>query len=280
MNQQMKTLFKMTIPSPSLCRILFAVLSGLVLVEKTTAQPAADSASPANQLWYSKPAAQWIEALPVGNGRLGAMVFGGTASERLALNDITVWSGGPQPDANKPDGHTHLEEIRKTIREGHYDQAEKLCNQFLTCKANYNENKYQALGDLEFAFRLPIGEVEGYRRWLDIGRALAGVEFKVGDAAFRREVFSSAPDKALVQRITGSTPRSVSFDLKLSRSEKAQTRFVAPNTLVMTGSTGSSLQYEVHARVLAKGGTVKGEGDKLIVEGADEVVVLLTSTLR
>jgi alpha-L-fucosidase 2 len=228
-------------------------------------------------LWYDKPASQWIEALPLGNGRLGAMVFGGTASERLALNDITVWSGGPQPDANKTDGYKHLDEIRKTIREGRYNEAEKLCNQFLTCRVNYDENKYQALGDLEFAFRLPMGVMSGYRRWLDIGRALAGVEFKVGGTAFQREAFCSAPDKVLVQRIKGSTPRSVSFDLKLSRSEKAQTRFVAPDTLVMTGNTGSHLDYEVHARVLTKGGAVRGEDGKLSVEGADEVIVLLTA---
>ena len=236
-----------------------------------------DSRPAENILWYDQPADAWIEALPVGNGRLGAMIFGGTASERLALNDITVWSGGPQPDANKTDGYKHLEEIRKTIREGRYDEAEKLCNQFLTCRANYDESKYQALGDLEFAFKLPAGEVSGYRRWLDIGRALAWVEFKVGGTAFQREVFCSAPDKVLVQRIAGSRPRSVSFDLKLSRSEKAQTRFVAPDTLVMTGNTGSHLDYEVHARVFTKGGSVKGGDGKLTVEGADEVIVLLAA---
>jgi len=235
------------------------------------------SSNSATVLWYGKPASKWIEALPVGNGRLGAMVFGGTASERLALNDITVWSGGPQPDANRPDGYTHLEEIRKTIREGRYNDAEKLCNSFMTCQANYDENKYQALGDLEFAFRLPTGEVGGYRRWLDIGKAVAGVEFTVGDITFQREIFCSAPDKVLLQRIAASKPRSVSFDLKLSRSEKAQTRFVAPDTLVMTGSTGSHLDYEVHARVLTKGGTVKGGEGTLNVEGADEAVVLLAA---
>ena len=140
-------------------------------------------------LWYSQPAKQWNEALPVGNGRLGGMVFGGITNERVQLNDITVWSGGPQPDANRPDGYKHLETIRKTIREGHYDQAESLCNQFMTCRVNYDENKYQTLGDLTFVFALPAGEISGYRRWLDIDEAVAGVEFSAGGVGFRREVF-------------------------------------------------------------------------------------------
>jgi alpha-L-fucosidase 2 len=228
-------------------------------------------------LWYAKPAGKWIEALPVGNGRLGAMVFGQPEMERLQLNDITVWSGGPQPEANRPDAHTHLEEIRKTIRAGRFDEAEKLCNQFMTCKANYDLNKYQTLGDLQFAFRLPPGEISGYRRWLDLDQAVAGVEFKAGEATFRREIFSSAPDKALVQRITGNRRGGVSFALSLTREEKAQTRFVAPDTLVMTGNTGPNLDYEVHARVLTRGGAITGEGDKLTVEGADEAIILLTA---
>jgi len=228
-------------------------------------------------LWYAKPAAKWIEALPVGNGRLGAMIFGGVTSERLQLNDITVWSGGPQPAANRPDAYTHLAEIRQIIREGHYNLAEKLCNQFFTCKANYNQNKYQTLGDLNFSFPPAAGNPVNYRRWLDLNQALAGVEYKAGDLTYRREIFCSAPDKVLVQRISASRPGSVNFDLNLSREEKAQTRFVAPDTLVMVGNTGPNLRYEVHVRVLTKGGVVKGTDDKLTVQGADEATVLLTA---
>src|SRR5471030_1456825 len=121
--------------------LMFGSAFALLRASEPSGAPA--TPDPATMLWYEKPAEKWIEALPVGNGRLGAMVFGGTASERLELNDITVWSGGPQPDANRPDGYTHLEEIRKTIRQGRYDLAETLCNKFLTCKANYDLNKYQ-----------------------------------------------------------------------------------------------------------------------------------------
>ncbi|MEO8615396.1 MAG: glycoside hydrolase family 95 protein, partial [Luteolibacter sp.] len=239
--------------------------------------PVDSSVDPSSQLWYDKPASQWIEALPIGNGRLGAMVFGQPETERLALNDITVWSGGPQPDANRPDGYQFLAEIRKTIRDGRYDEAVKLSNDHLTCKTNYDQNKYQELGDLNFRFRLPAGQPTGYRRWLDLDQALAGVEFQVGTTKYHREFFSSAPDKVLVQRVSASIPKSVSFELVLKRAEKAQTRFVAPDTLVMTGNTGSSLDYQVNTRVQTKGGIVRNDGDKLIVEGADEAVILISA---
>jgi alpha-L-fucosidase 2 len=258
---------------------LICAATAAILPKASANTPTSQESMPAssNVLWYPQPADAWIKALPVGNGRLGAMVFGVPASDRLQLNDITVWSGGPQPDANRTDGYTHLAEIRKTIREGRYDEAEKLCNQFLTCKANYDQNKYQTLGDLKFDHRLPVGEVRDYRRWLDLNNAVAGVRFTAGDVTFQREIFSSAPDKVLVERITGSKPGNVSFDLALTREEKAQTRFVAPDTLVMTGNTGANLRYEVHARVLVKGGTVTGADGKLTVTNADDVTVLLTA---
>ena len=254
-------------------------LSTLACVVGASESPAVAEAvtDPALELSYAQPAAQWVEAVPIGNGRLGGMIFGGTASDRIQLNDITVWSGGPQLDANRPDGYTHLDTIRKTIREGHYDQAEALCNQFMTCQVNYDENKYQTLGDLGFVYRLPLGEITGYRRWLDLHEAVARVEFEVGGVRFRREAFCSAPDKVLVLRISADKPGQVGFTLSLKRADKAQTRSVAPDALVMTGNTGRSLDFEAQARVIAKGGTVRGANGELVVENADEAIVLLTA---
>ncbi len=226
-------------------------------------------------LWYRKPAEAWVEALPIGNGRLGAMVFGRPDHDRMQINDITLWSGGPQLNANRSDAYQHLDEIRRTIREGRFDVAERLCNQFMTCQVNYDESKYQELGDVLITFRLPDGAVNDYSRWLDIDHALAGVAFEVDGTRFEREVFCSAPDKVLVQRMAASKPGRIGFRMKLVRRERAQTRFIAPDTLVMTGNTGPNLDYEVHARVIAKGGTITGGGDGLIVEGADEAIVLL-----
>ena len=244
-----------------------------------TLSEVATTAIRANELtlWYEKPAGQWIEALPVGNGRLGAMIFGQPADERLQLNDITVWSGGPQPEANRPDAYTHLQEIRDEVRKGKYTEATQLCERYMTCNANYDLNKFQTLGDLGIAFKLPPGQVSGYRRWLDIDRAVAGVKFTAGDTVFQREMFASAPDKVLVERITADKPGQISFKLGLSRPEKAITRSRGMDTLVMTGSTGLHLGYEVCARVLARGGSVRAENQELIVKNADDVAVLLTA---
>jgi len=260
---------------PFFLKLSLILLAGVVGSTSLPAQSAPAGAS--DTLWYKAPASQWIEALPVGNGRLGAMVFGGTASDRLQLNDITVWSGGPQPNANRPDGWTHLAEIRKVIREGRYAEAEKLCNSFLTCQANYDVNKYQMLGDLNFAFQLPPGEITGYRRWLDLDQATAGVVFQAGGVGFQRETFCSAPDKVLVQRISASRPGTLSFELKLNRPEKSQTHFEAPDMLVMTGDTGPSLSFQVNVRVLLVGGKITNQNGALKVEGANEAVVLVAA---
>lgn len=227
-------------------------------------------------LWYDQPADKWIQALPVGNGRLGAMIFGQPEHERLQLNDVTVWSGNPQLDADRKDAYTHLPEIRKAIREKRYKDAENLCRQYFTSPVGY-PNSYQTLGDLNLDFTLPGGSVSDYRRWLDIGDAIAGVQFKAGSSQFSREIFSSAPAGAIVQRLTSDRKGSLSFKLKLSRGQNAQTKFVAPNTLVMTGNTGNTLSFEVDVRVLTKGGQIKGDGDHLAVDGADEAVILLTA---
>ncbi len=254
------------------CRPTSLALVALVLpLSAETAKP-----DPTTTLWYDKPAGQWIEALPLGNGRLGAMVFGQPENDRLALNDITVWSGGPQLNANKTNGYEHLAEIRKTIRDGRFSEAEKLCNEFLTCRANYDENKYQELGSLNFKFHLPSGTPSAYHRWLDLDGALAGVEFQVSGTKFSREVFSSAPDKVLVERVTSSRSGAVSFEVSQSRAEKAITR-AEGNTLVMTGNSGRALDYQVNTRVIAKGGSVRSEGDKMIVEAADEAILLTTA---
>jgi alpha-L-fucosidase 2 len=248
----------------------FCLVAGL-----STAATASDAPNP-NVLWYTAPADAWIKALPVGNGRLGAMIFGQPAKERLQLNDVTVWSGGPQPNADRKDAYKNLPELRKLIRDGKYDQAEKFASQNFNGPAPYN-NSYQTLGDLNYAFALPAGEVTGYQRRLDISQAVATVDFTVGSTAFHREIFSSAPDGVLVQRLTASAPAALSFTMDLGRGKNASTRFEAPDTLVMTGDSGGPLKFEVRARVLASGGTLNGDGTTLTVTKANAVTVLLTA---
>ena len=244
---------------------------------KAMASPTAPNS---NLLWYEHPAEKWVEALPVGNGRLGAMIFGQPQSDRLQLNEITIWSGHPQPDADRADAYQSLPELRQLIRDGKYAEAEKFANAHFNGPAPYDAS-YQMLGDLKFEFQLPEGAVTNYTRSLDIDSALAKVEFSVGSAKFEREVFSSAPDQVLVERLTTTARHGLNLTMKLSRPASAQTRVVGNDTLVMTGNTDmpklkGNVDYEADARILIKGGKVTGTTDGLKVEGADEAIVLLT----
>lgn len=228
-------------------------------------------------LWYKQPADTWIKALPIGNGRLGAMVFGQPANERLQLNDVTVWSGNPQPDADRKDAWKDLPELRKLIREGRYDEATKFAGARFNGPAPYN-NSYQTLGDLNLDFTLPAGAVTDYRRQLDLGNALAAVRFKAGGIAFSREIFSSAPDQVLVQRLTADRAGALTFTVRLGRGQRARTVTEGNDTLVMTGDTGNTLGFEVRVRVLTKGGRVTATPEgALRVERADEAVVILSA---
>ncbi len=232
-------------------------------------------------LWYGQPAQTWEQALPVGNGRLGAMIFGGVDQERLQLNDITVWSGGPEPRADSPDAYTHLPEIRAAIRARDHRKADQLSQQWMTCQTGYDPS-YQTLGDLQFDFTLPEGAVTDYARWLDIGKAVSGVEFTLNGDTYRREVFSSAPAGVLVLHLTCSRKHALSFTLNLSRIVSAHTTTLGNDTLVMVGNTNQgdskgNLDYEVQAKVSAPGGTVTASGGQITVQGATEATVLLAA---
>ena len=240
-------------------------------------------------LWYPAPAKEWTEALAIGNGRLGAMIFGKPDQERQQLNDVTVWSGGPQPGQNRTDAWKALPAIREALAKGDYRQGEKLTAENMTGAsvngdrdAGYFKTSYETLGDLNFDHTLPAGPVNDYWRWLDLNTAVSGVEFKIGDDTYKRESFSSAPDHVLVTRIACSRPGGVAFTLKLSRQANATTTLVGQDTLMMKGNTDfegmkGNCDYEAQVRVVTKGGTVAGEGDHLIVSGADEATIILAA---
>ena len=241
-------------------------------------------------LWYNTPSKVWTDALAIGNGRLGAMVFGVPEHERLQLNDITVWSGGPEPDQNRADSYKALPEIRKALADGDWATATKLVGQNMLAGA-YNPS-YETLGDLNFDYALPAGAVTDYWRWLDIGKAVAGVEFKIGGDTYRRESFASHPDGVVVTRVTCTRPGSVGFTLRLSRVASAKTVVVGNDTLTMTGNTDlpertargrtvkalkGNVDYEAQVRVKTRGGVVKVVDDTIVVTGADEATVMVAA---
>ncbi|NLR57421.1 glycoside hydrolase family 95 protein [Chitinophaga polysaccharea] len=250
-------------------KTFIAVFSLLIISWKASGQ------KPPLSLWYRFPAKEWIEALPVGNGTLGAMVFGGTGTDRLQLNDITVWSGDPQPAADRKDAYKFLDTIRTAIRQERYKAAQELTARFMTSSAPYYSS-YQTLGDIFLHYKDAVGAASSYRRWLDIEEAISGVAFDQSGTRYTRETFSSAPDSVLVHHIkaTGHTPITVS--ILLHRKERSQTRFEAPNKLVMTGNTGATLDFEVQLAVVTDG-IISGSGDSITVRNSRELTVYVTA---
>ena len=179
---------------------------GLLVIAFAFAEGIAFAEDSANDLvlWYRQPAKQWVEALPIGNGRLGCMVFGGIKDERLQLNEDSLWSGSPQ-DSDNPEALAALPEIRRLLFEGKYAEANSLANRTLICKGPGSRQgaygSYQTLGDLKLQFDGP-DKADDYRRQLDLDTAMVRVSYRQGDATFTREVFSSAADQVLVVRLT------------------------------------------------------------------------------
>jgi alpha-L-fucosidase 2 len=233
------------------------------------------------ELWYAKPAGAWTEGLAIGNGRLGAMVFGNVDADRLQLNDITVWSGGPNRNADRVDAYKALPEIRRLLADGKYTTARNVVQRYMTSSAPYL-GSYQTLGDLNFNYVLPPGAVTDYERWLDISRAVAGVSFKMGGATYTRETFASAPAQVIAIRLGCDKKSSISFSIGLSRQSSAVSTVLGANGLLMTGNTDyqkkpGAVDYEVQVRVIPQGGTVSASGNQLTIRAADEATILVAS---
>ncbi len=185
-------------------------------------------------LWYETPAEQWVEALPVGNGRLGAMVFGGVESERLQLNEDTLWSGHPH-DGNNPAAKDVLPSVREAIFAGDYERADELAKGM---QGTFTQS-YQPLGDLRLSFEHE-GEATTYRRDLDLDTAVASVSYRVGETYYTREVFASAPDQAIMVRLTADRPGQLNFSAQLDSKLRFTTEVTARG-LTMSGRAPSNV---------------------------------------
>jgi alpha-L-fucosidase 2 len=259
--------------------LAFAGLSG---------PPIIHAASSETSIWMDSPAKNFTESSPMGNGRLGAMMFGGIDEERIVLNESSLWSGSRQ-DADRPDAYKVLPEIRRLLLEGKNPEAEALVNSNFTCKGpgssggtgNDQYGCYQVLGNLYLNFRSNTNDlVEGYRRELNLNDAVTRMEFKRGGITFSREMFVSAPDEVMVLRLTADQPKSISFTMRLNRPERFETAVDGKNGLLMTGQLdngvdGKGMDYAARVRVLNKGGQVSIEGNTVSVSGADEVLLLI-----
>ena len=237
-------------------------------------------------LWYSQPATQWTEALPIGNGRLGAMVFGGVETEHLQLNDIRVWAGEKR-DRNNPAGASAIPEIRRLLFAGKPKEAEALAERDVISIPK-RLPQYQTLGDLTIRFPDPQGFTD-YRRELDLDTAIVRVHYRVGDTSYTREIFSSAPDQMIVVRLTADKPNRIAFAATLSRPQDAATHTVSPDRVVMDGEAIArdpqhagerkvGVKFEAELRAVADGGKVHTNASEVVVEGANSATLLFSTS--
>jgi alpha-L-fucosidase 2 len=289
---------------------LAGALGGVVVARTqspTSPRLAGDAPSPAARLslWYRAPAsdhplltvgasrearqaaAEWVRALPLGNGRLGAMVFGGIVHERLQLNEDTLWAGRPYDPVN-PDARNALPEVRRLLVERSYREAARLVDAKVMSKP-LAQMPYQTVGDLALTFP-EVHSVENYRRELDLATATAHVSYTSGGVTFSRELFASAPDQVIVVRLTASRPGCISFETRMETPQRATVEAADGGDLVMRGVNGDgagttadgrpmsgALQFEARVRVLPTGGTLRATGNVVVVRNADAVTLLIAA---
>lgn len=228
-------------------------------------------------LWYRRPAEEWLEALAVGNGRLGAMVFGGVSTEHLQLNEDSIWAGGPHDYAD-PDAHTVVEEIRSLINEEKWLEAQNLADaRFMGEPAE--QMQYQPAGSLELSFPTITGEASDYLRTLDLRTATSSVEYTVDGVRYRREVLCSHPDQVLVIHLSADQPGKIDLDASYTSPQETVLRQFDEQTLALNGISGEAeglegqVRFTALLRAVAEGGTVRTTNDVLSVRGADEVTL-------
>ena len=229
------------------------------------------------ELWYRSSAARWTEALPLGNGRLGAMVFGGVPRDEFQLNESTLWSGGPYQPTND-EARPNLDAIRRLIFDGRYAEAEALANAHSMARP-YLEMSYQPAGHLYLDVVHPELFTQ-YRRSLDLDRAMTTTTYRVADVTYTREAFVSAAHGILVVRIRADRPASISVGVELASPQHGQAH-VDGSSIHFAGHNGGEhgiagvLRFAMEARVLPQGGSSTAELTRLAVENADSVVILL-----
>ncbi len=245
-------------------------------------------------IWFRKPAPAFLESCPVGNGRLGGMLFGGVGRERVVLNEQTLWSGSVQ-DADRTNAHQVLPEIRRLLFEGKNREAQALLSRNFICQGpgsggGHAEEgpfgSYQTLGDLLLDFGDDAVEIRNYRRDLDLDSAIARVTYQRGGVTHTRELFASKPDEVLVFRVSADQPGALSFTARLARQKRVSFRFDGEDGLVMSGQLhngkpdGAGMRYQARLKAVMNGGKISPGAkpeDGLQIQGANAVTFYLTA---
>ena len=226
-------------------------------------------------LWYRKPAEAWTDALPVGNGRLGAMVFGGVETERIQLNEETLWDGCPR-DTNNPNAFEALPQVQQLLFEDRNAEATELAGETMLGVPERIKS-YQSLGDLFLEFAHDNEPTE-YRRELDLNTGIVKTTYCCGDANFSREVFATAVDDLIVIRIESDKAEQLDFDVVITREQDATVEAIAANILRLDGQCGDDgMHFSAYLQAHIEGGDIQSENNGLSVRGADSATLLLAS---
>lgn len=236
-------------------------------------------------LWYRQPAANWNEALPVGNGRLGAMVFGGIETERIQLNEESLWAGH-HIDVNNDSAAAHLGAIQQFVLSGNNIKAFALSQKYLLATPP-KFRSYQPLGDLLFDFGQQ-GAIQDYSRNLDLATGIATTTYTIAGVHFKREVFASAPDNVIAVHLSSNVPGAINCKVTLSRERDATVRSSAPNELLLegqladvtdaaNGAGGLGLTFNALLQANLKSGQLQQAGNSMLISNADDVWLVLTA---
>ncbi len=253
---------------------LLTVIFLLLLWSCSIEQPAMDL-----KLWYPAPASMWEEALPLGNGRLGAMVFGNPVNELIQLNENTIYAGSPNRNDNS-NALGALPVIRQLIFDGKYIEAQDLANEKIISKTSHGM-PYQTAGNLRLNFD-GHDKYTGFYRELDIERAVATTRYTVNGVTYTREIFSSFTDQVIVVRLTADKPNSISFSTSLDRPGNVDIAAIGNDMLRMSGITSShetvegKLEFVVLAKVVNNGGGISATIDELVIDGANSATIFVS----
>ncbi len=249
-----------------------------------------------NTLWYKQPATAWTEALPVGNGRLGAMVFGGVDEELLQLNEATLWSGGPVKKNVNPNAYTYLPLVRAALFKEEYKKADSLTKKM---QGVYSES-YLPLGDLMIKQDLKGAKPSAYYRDLDIGNAVSTTNFTVNGVAYKRQVFVSSPSQVIVVRLTCNKPGQLNIKVQTKSSLHAQHLLVAGQTLALKGKAPvhvdpsyvgynkqpiiyddadkcAGMGFEILIKAVSKDGKITTDTSSVSVKNASEITLFVSA---
>src|SRR5262245_50890240 len=249
-------------------------------VEKLTITKPSTLQVGAMTLWHDRPAPQWDHAMPIGAGRIGAMVFGNTGRERIQLNEETLWSGGPRDTVNV-ESMSEIGNVRRLLFAGKPREALELADETMMARPR-RLLPYQTLGDLWLAFEGHEAATD-YRRELDLAGAIARVGYRAGGARFTREIFASHPAQVIVVRLTSEQPNRISVAVSLNRGRDAVTT-ASGDSLIMRGQLdgGTGLKFQSTLKALTEGGSVKiqsgAQGDQLVISKANAVTLLVAAS--